>query len=144
MQKGIIDSICCGFPRVCGDVSADKSCRFPAHELSPRMRGCFRRAPITETALRAFPAYAGMFLTRKTRKGTRKSFPRVCGDVSSVIADDSTGIALSPRMRGCFRRSIVRLGGHRAFPAYAGMFPPCTLQRHSRLCFPRVCGDVSA
>ena len=48
-------------PRVCGDVSYpdgfDPSCL----EFSPRMRGCFYYASLTEEQKAVLPAYAGMF-----------------------------------------------------------------------------------
>ena len=50
------------FPRVCGDVSKEIYAQGTADELSPRMRGCFRNHRLFLAFVRAFPAYAGMFL----------------------------------------------------------------------------------
>ena len=71
----------------------------------------------------AFPAYAGMFLRSFLPLAGLVRFPRVCGDVSLWWTFGHPVVALSPRMRGCFRniRAPSIISG--AFPAYAGMFP---------------------
>ena len=51
--------------------------------------------------------------------------------------------ALSPRMRGCFRRHRPPAQLLCAFPAYAGMFLNKERPKDGRDSFPRVCGDVS-
>ena len=87
------------------------------------MRGCFYGRRITSFLERAFPAYAGMFLKRFTRKALLTSFPRVCGDVSRLASTNNKKKSLSPRMRGCFSASV-----------FSDSFDSS---------FPRVCGDVS-
>ena len=111
------------FPRVCGDVSHICDSASLARQLSPRMRGCFYGRRITSFLERAFPAYAGMFLKRFTRKALLTSFPRVCGDVSRLASTNNKKKSLSPRMRGCFSASV-----------FSDSFDSS---------FPRVCGDVS-
>ena len=117
------------FPRVCGDVSHICDSASLARQLSPRMRGCFYGRRITSFLERAFPAYAGMFLKRFTRKALLTSFPRVCGDVSRLASTNNKKKSLSPRMRGCFQASCRRSPSLRAFPAYAGMFPSASQKR---------------
>ena len=70
------------FPRVCGDVSQIVSAERKRIKLSPRMRGCFSHPFCYWWFWCAFPAYAGMFPISSNAKLSRKSFPRVCGDVS--------------------------------------------------------------
>ena len=87
------------------------------------MRGCFRNGKARLSKELAFPAYAGMFLRIDSIFKDLFSFPRVCGDVSSVGAPRVSHEQLSPRMRGCFRTLLVIREVEHAFPAYAGMFP---------------------
>ena len=91
--------------------------------LSPRMRGCFSKRP--------------------WRDHIRRSFPRVCGDVSNSPQEFLNALKLSPRMRGCFYILFALVGFELAFPAYAGMFLPEGSIILSDKGFPRVCGDVS-
>ena len=70
-------------------------------------------------------------------------FPRVCGDVSTMIQHDSDCAVLSPRMRGCFFELANFQSIQLAFPAYAGMFPKFFQDEDQTSSFPRVCGDVS-
>ena len=91
--------------------------------LSPRMRGCFLDQNFSNTLLKAFPAYAGMFPITVPTTASQKSFPRVCGDVSIQASDERTS--------------------NEAFPAYAGMFLGRLRKATLPLSFPRVCGDVS-
>ena len=91
-----------GFPRVCGDVSRFNGLFNSDGLLSPRMRGCFPSAVIPNLPAKAFPAYAGMFPNLLEELRQRKSFPRVCGDVSVVRDVEDIIQRLSPRMRGCF------------------------------------------
>ena len=93
--------------------------------------------------MRAFPAYAGMFLYRRRSHDDRRSFPRVCGDVSDASSSPLARLRLSPRMRGCFHFGVCWLVSGDAFPAYAGMFLPVRLFGRPLRRFPRVCGDVS-
>ena len=59
---GLVKVVLTCFPRVCGDVSKEIYAQGTADELSPRMRGCFRNHRLFLAFVRAFPAYAGMFL----------------------------------------------------------------------------------
>ena len=131
------------FPRVCGDVSEVNHLRADEHQLSPRMRGCFRNVERRSPKRPAFPAYAGMFPASCTRSAAGSRFPRVCGDVSIDKAKDITVLKLSPRMRGCFYIREMRIARDAVFPAYAGMLPLLPSMRFFLTGFPRVCGDVS-
>ena len=72
-----------GFPRVCGDVSLKQAKFMTQNSLSPRMRGCFFLRLIFLDRSLAFPAYAGMFPRLDSMYPRVRSFPRVCGDVST-------------------------------------------------------------
>ena len=67
------------------------------------MRGCFRDKTLLVYKKRAFPAYAGMFLSGFEMRIFKNRFPRVCGDVSASYPAAVDQSRLSPRMRGCFR-----------------------------------------
>ena len=84
-----------------------------------------------------------MFLSANYPKPSGLGFPRVCGDVSIARNGNVTAERLSPRMRGCFRKSVSQERLSNAFPAYAGMFPSLFKKFLNSLGFPRVCGDVS-
>ena len=69
-------------------------------------------------------------------------FPRIRGDVPSMLRMRNFPIRFSPHTRGCSGGGLK--GGYRpmVFPAYAGMFPAG--RRWSTACggFPRIRGDV--
>ena len=90
------------FPRVCGDVSLDKSLTEEEAMFSPRMRGCFQASDEHTSNESVFPAYAGMFQYSFQPAAQSRSFPRVCGDVSLYPASRQALSRFSPRMRGCF------------------------------------------
>ena len=73
------------------------------------MRGCFYEAHEESSHEKAFPAYAGMFLSTAACISIRRSFPRVCGDVSGISGVNNWSDKLSPRMRGCFHVSYADL-----------------------------------
>ena len=108
------------------------------------MRGCFQNQRRNHAQQKAFPAYAGMFLRFFPLLAVLVRFPRVCGDVSSFGPYVVAIILLSPRMRGCFLYHRQQCLGHRAFPAYGGMFQRSIRGSAKAAGFPRVCGDVSS
>ena len=112
-------------------------------EFSPRMRGCFHYQCINLYPSPVFPAYAGMFLAMGHQWYPMFSFPRVCGDVSTICSVHGLATRFSPRMRGCFRPQMESCLTTRVFPAYAGMFPSIFPDKPHCRRFPRVCGDVS-
>ena len=84
-----------------------------------------------------------MFLLSFHRPSVEACSPRVCGDVSGAIVQDSLGNQFSPRMRGCFHVHPPLGSSRRVLPAYAGMFPDRQTRDHPGGGSPRVCGDVS-
>ena len=133
-----------GFPRVRGDVPADKQILEPPQMFSPRARGCSLLSQYRIRVFAVFPACAGMFLYGNVNVVGGDGFPRVRGDVPFLTSSIMRHTVFSPRARGC----SLCLRSHDApllvFPACAGMFlkPQCN-HKHSR-CFPRVRGDVPA
>ena len=84
-----------------------------------------------------------MFLLSFHRPSVEACSPRVCGDVSGAIVQDSLGNQFSPRMRGCFHVHPPLGSSRRVLPAYAGMFPGRSRTETAADGSPRVCGDVS-
>ena len=74
-----------GFPRVCGDVPANRMCGVASTGFSPRMRGCSGVKEALANIGQVFPAYAGMFLMEPSYPISGGCFPRVCGDVPAVL-----------------------------------------------------------
>ena len=130
-------------PRVCGDVSKRTQQRAGSSAFSPRMRGCFWYETSESLTPMVLPAYAGMFPAILRGIRTLPGSPRVCGDVSGAIVQDSLGNQFSPRMRGCFHVHPPLGSSRRVLPAYAGMFPDRQTRDHPGGGSPRVCGDVS-
>ena len=130
-------------PRVCGDVSGMPLRIVIIAEFSPRMRGCFRHRISHRRSCKVLPAYAGMFPAADCNTICGQRSPRVCGDVSSNTAHVAARSAFSPRMRGCFRKTIQINILQKVLPAYAGMFPRARFEREGCDSSPRVCGDVS-
>ena len=112
------------FPRVRGDVPADKQILEPPQMFSPRARGCSYIPGAKHPAFEVFPACAGMFPAIAVPDSSIRRFPRVRGDVpADQVADQlQSGV----------------------FPACAGMFPPIQAYKLQKASFPRVRGDVPA
>ena len=110
------------FPRVRGDVPADKQILEPPQMFSPRARGCSYIPGAKHPAFEVFPACAGMFPAIAVPDSSIRRFPRVRGDVpADQVADQlQSGV----------------------FPACAGMFLFQRLLLLDGHCFPRVRGDV--
>ena len=100
------------FPRVRGDVP-DGANQWPAPpKFSPRARGCSGLNLRRELLKRVFPACAGMFPSRGCRRGCRRCFPRVRGDVPKDCPVPHRNPGFSPRARGCSRMgNHVQKGG---------------------------------
>ena len=83
-----------------------------------------------------------MFQGLSGNRTLRGCFPRVCGDVPSLLLAWLNMLRFSPRVRGC---SAYHRGHPRdqfVFPACAGMFLKTQHLSCPPLGFPRVCGDV--
>ena len=130
-------------PRARGDVSSTKAIAPIGGAPSPRTRGCFSPLGAFLGKSIAFPAHAGMFLSRRASRTPPRSLPRARGDVSDLREAIERGAMPSPRTRGCFSGLYALIFGSKAFPAHAGMFLVCVfvLIPHARL--PRARGDVS-
>ena len=130
-------------PRARGDVSAS----IPSSDLdvppSPRTRGCFQKLEHLCRCGVAFPVHAGMFLSRFSTRASPRGLPRARGDVSIQSQYGNAQKEPSPRTRGCFLRLTFERYPYSAFPAHAGMFPPCRCGRGPLAGLPRARGDVS-
>ena len=112
-----------GFPRVRGDVPCMMIILSVSVSFSPRARGCSSRAVAWAYPVQVFPACAGMFPSRGCRRGCRRCFPRVRGDVPKDCPVPHRNPGFSPRARGCSPNCGCRVTSNRVFPACAGMFP---------------------
>ena len=72
----------------------------------------------------------------------RADFPRIRGDVPTIIDIMQVLLAFSPHTRGCSRLRVRRQLRHLIFPAYAGMFRFSMMRKHCLKHFPRIRGDV--
>ena len=101
-----------GFPRVRGDVPCMMIILSVSVSFSPRARGCSSRAVAWAYPVQVFPACAGMFPSRGCRRGCRRCFPRVRGDVPKDCPVPHRNPGFSPRARGCSRMgNHVQKGG---------------------------------
>ena len=107
------------------------------------MRGCFLFGISPSGFNAVFPAHAGVFLGHALRRDWAPSLPRACGGVSVNGVHGGCPLASSPRMRGCFLRSLWRKDSRPVFPAHAGVFPRRTTPPPPPPCLPRACGGVS-
>ena len=110
--------------------------------FSPHTRGCSHYPPYGPSNTQVFPAYAGMFRGHGSHRPSPGGFPRIRGDVPSLIEALLPIIPFSPHTRGCSGRRNQTQRRHKVFPAYAGMFPPQLPHRTHTDCFPRIRGDV--
>ena len=69
------------FPRIRGDVPIHPHRGRRVGEFSPHTRGCSESFDSVVQQNAVFPAYAGMFRSRRVKRSRRKSFPRIRGDV---------------------------------------------------------------
>ena len=90
--------------------------------FSPRARGCSQHRGVLHAFLQVFPACAGMFRWLTNGPMLSWGFPRVRGDVPSVIHSNADLILFSPRARGCSLSADLAPVFLHVFPACAGMF----------------------
>ena len=111
------------FPRVRGDVPVVGGDDDWHWEFSPRARGCSYAFACHNVGFTVFPACAGMFLREAPRSTFEDSFPRVRGDVPSLLTCLRLFPRFSPRARGCsipIASCAVYRGG---FPRVRGDVP---------------------
>ena len=131
-----------GFPRIRGDVPPRMLGIVLAGVFSPHTRGCSQAPQLNTSQDQVFPAYAGMFRSRRCGRCLLRGFPRIRGDVPNCSSSSASLIEFSPHTRGCSLDSTREQLDQLVFPAYAGMFRilrPC--YRPWRR-FPRIRGDV--
>ena len=110
--------------------------------FSPRARGCSVKCNKRSGSSPVFPACAGMFRTSLEILIFRTSFPRVRGDVPSLMMFSLLNHSFSPRARGCSWWCQVEMIKTNVFPACAGMFRMASSSPGPWGGFPRVRGDV--
>ena len=130
------------FPRVRGDVPPLIWKAAPRMRFSPRARGCSAVRPHGVHQRGVFPACAGMFLRRGSPRTPPTSFPRVRGDVPSMLTLRNVLRMFSPRARGCSLHTTSHPCQTAVFPACAGMFRYCFFLDIFAPGFPRGRGDV--
>ena len=111
--------------------------------FSPRTRGYFRLARDPLKAAYLFPAHAGVFPSSPVGSTSGAPFPRARGGISYSGCGCYSRGSFSPRTRGYFLNTPRRGGGHRLFPAHAGVFPGNRSQDWRILPFPRARGGIS-
>ena len=94
------------YPRVCGGASLARMNDSGSSGLSPRVRGSRLSTKTWSPIERSIPACAGEPGAPTTSWSRSRVYPRVCGGAGIHLVYRSTGIGLSPRVRG----SRVRLG----------------------------------
>ena len=110
--------------------------------LSPRVRGNPGGYAFPPLAIGSIPACAGE--PQSATVGTDYSlvYPRVCGGTRKERTMISTGIGLSPRVRGNLRLLWQQLLFVRSIPACAGEPQGCRPAAGSSMVYPRVCGGT--
>ena len=94
------------------------------HGFSPHTRGCSYPRQYKKSLLGVFPAYAGMFLSIARFKSISWCFPRIRGDVPTLIHTLACLRTFSPHTRGC---SVVQIRFECLkirFPRIRGDVPP--------------------
>ena len=107
-------------PRACGGVSVSEAHAKPCLTSSPRMRGCFSEHHVFLLFKSVFPAHAGVFPKKRSKRSFSRSLPRACGGVSGDQRSGPTASTSSPRMRGCFRKRQVCAAALRGLPRACG------------------------
>ena len=90
-----------GFPRIRGDVPHPRQPHSRQNMFSPHTRGCSFRLDFIYVFASVFPAYAGMFPSRKLYGVCLPRFPRIRGDVPSTLRIRLISVGFSPHTRGC-------------------------------------------
>ena len=93
---------------------------------------------------RITPAYAGKTPVADTRRGGHGDHPRVCGENTATLNEQTGTPGSPPRMRGKQLREILSLFSGRITPAYAGKTDAPVLAFKPDKDHPRVCGENSA
>ena len=112
-----------GLPRIRGGVSRARFCACRQAASSPHTRGCFHQTAGKGRKGIVFPAYAGVFLTRRALMRFSSGLPRIRGGVSLLSARARACSWSSPHTRGCFCSCSRLRCQMKVFPAYAGVFP---------------------
>ena len=131
------------FPRARGGISIQTVGTSLQGLFSPRTRGYFRLARDPLKAAYLFPAHAGVFPSSPVGSTSGAPFPRARGGISYSGCGCYSRGSFSPRTRGYFLNTPRRGGGHRLFPAHAGVFPGNRSQDWRILPFPRARGGIS-
>ncbi len=132
-----------GFPHACGGVSIAYSCARNAQTFSPRLWGCFLAVAATLFRPLVFPTPVGVFLARDLGGKPSECFPHACGGVSLKGVTDELREEFSPRLWGCFYRSVVPHAQNGVFPTPVGVFLAVAELAGQFLGFPHACGGVS-
>ena len=130
------------YPRVCGGTYGRILRDERTWGLSPRMRGNLPAFVISCAASRSIPAYAGEPRWRRSMRGWRRVYPRVCGGTRGGRGSRRRCDGLSPRMRGNRPGELRAAEQAGSIPAYAG--EPRAIYGTGQPCqvYPRVCGGT--
>ncbi len=125
-------------PRVRGGGPANGRLHGRRQARSPRTRGWSLGDRHGRPDVEAFPAYAGVVPDQRTRRTVGEGVPRVRGGGPQADWLVSRANTRSPRTRGWSQGGSELVQQTRAFPAYAGVVPPCASSGGRSWSVPRV------
>ena len=129
---------------MCGGTVRNESSVLVHGGLSPRVRGNLQALLLRFFSHRSIPACAGEPGTARKTRSVSGVYPRVCGGTNPCASPVTTGVGLSPRVRGnrnAARGVAVRI---RSIPACAGEPLLKVLVMVQFPVYPRVCGGTAA
>ena len=127
---------------MCGGTLTNYRPFYALDGLSPRVRGNRRFRAFRAKGQRSIPACAGEPDRRHSGATRSRVYPRVCGGTRAVDGAMSSGVGLSPRVRGNPGRIFPADDLERSIPACAGEPMAATSTSVCRWVYPRVCGGT--
>ena len=129
-------------PRVCGELRRAPRVAGGLPGSSPRVRGTPGGAGEALASQRFIPACAGNSPSPQSARGQSPVHPRVCGELATAPASDSTMGGSSPRVRGTLSAPLRAVRRSRFIPACAGNSATGGVQPSANPVHPRVCGEL--
>ena len=127
---------------MCGGTPRPQICEPSFQGLSPRVRGNHRVVAHLVAAAGSIPACAGEPSCQGGDSGGVAVYPRVCGGTCAGMSVSSSGLGLSPRVRGNQWPGMRQRPHQRSIPACAGEPRPGSQCSRRERVYPRVCGGT--
>ena len=137
------DEMCRVYPRPCGETVDYARTRAVLWGLSPPMRGNQMIRTGLPSPAGSIPAHAGKPLPATFRDVHVRVYPRPCGETGKAPPVCTSGLGLSPPMRGNQRVGPVRPDIIRSIPAHAGKPLPSPSRISVSRVYPRPCGETA-